>query len=431
MTTIPKTRRRPRFYYGWWIVFVMVLTGAVQSSQGHPTLGVFMKPITEQFGWSRGAYASGMTVGTLLGGFIAIPLGRLVDRHGGRWILTTAAFVVGGTVILTSFVTSFWQFFIIQTIARTVNMGVVVLVMQVIIPKWFVRKRGRAVAFGGIGNMIGNAGMPLFVQFFISRVGWRAAAVILGTTVWTVTLPPIWFFLRRSPEDIGLLPDGDREETEGLARRNEGSSIRPARVEASLTVRQVLRHRSLYLLVTAFTLSTLVGSSINLHAIPYLSDRGLSAGMAVTVMAVFSSSGAAGALVMGFAVERYPARYVLAAAFLLGALSYIVLLNVNGPMVAFFWAGYSGVVRGGMHTLTQVIYADYYGRRSLGAIRGLTSPAQMGANSLGPLAAALAFDFSGSYFSIFALYGVLMVAASFSIFLARPPESPAPVGATV
>ena len=134
---------------------------------------------------------------------------------------------------------------------------------------------------------------------------------------------------------------------------------------------------------------------------------------------------------MGLVVERYPARYVLAAAFLLGALSYIVLLNVNGPMVAFFWAGYSGVVRGGMHTLTQVIYADYYGRRSLGAIRGLTSPAQMGANSLGPLAAALAFDFSGSYFSIFALYGVLMVAASFSIFLARPPESPAPVGATV
>ena len=425
-----KTRRPPRFYYGWWIVFVVALSGIVQSSQGHPALGVFMKPITEHFGWSRGAYTSGMTIGSMLGGFIAIGFGPLVDRHGGRWILTTAAFLVGGTVILTAFVTSFWQFFVLQVFARTVNMGVVVLVMQVVIPKWFLRKRGRAVAFGGIGNMIGNACTPLYVQFFVGRFGWRLAAFILGSTVWAVTLPPIWYFLRRSPEDMGLRLDGDQEDSEKVARRDNPASTHPARVEASLTVRQVLRHRSLYLLVTAITLLTLVGSSINLHVIPYLSDRGLGDGLAVSVMAAFSSSGAVGALMMGFIVERFPARYVLSGAFLLGALSYIILLNVNGPMVAFIWAGYSGVVSGGMYTLTQVIFADYYGRGSLGAIRGLTSPAQMGANSLGPLAAALAFDYSGGYFSIFALYGALMAVASSIVFLARPPASPAPPEAT-
>ena len=429
MTNVPRIRR-PRFYYGWWIVFVVVLAGVVQSTQGHPALGVFLKPITEHFDWSRGAYTSGMTVGTMLGGFIAIFIGPLVDRHGGRWILTTAAFVVGGTLILTAFVTSFWQFFVLQIIARTVNMGIVVLVMQVVISKWFVRRRGRAVAIGGLGGMIGNAGTPLFVQFFIGRIGWRASAVILGSTVWAVILPPIWFFLRRSPEDMGLLPDGDSEGSEQVARRNEGRSTPPARVETSMEVRQVLRHRSLYLLITAFTLSSLVGSSLNLHAIPYLSDRGLSAGVAVSVMAVLSSTGAAGALLMGFAVERYPARFVLSAAFVLGAISYMILLNVNGLIVAFLWAGYAGVVRGGAGILTQIIYADYYGRESLGSIRGLTSPTQMGANSLGPLAAALAFDLRGDYVFIFALYGVLMVAASFIIFLARPPASPVPVEAT-
>ncbi len=430
MTNVPNTLRRPRFYYGWWIVFVVALAGLVQSSQGHPALGVFMKPVTEDFGWTRGAYTAGMTIGSMLGGFIAIAIGPMVDRHGGRWILTSATFVVGGTVILTSFVTTFWQFFVLQIIARTVNMGIVVLVMSVIIPKWFVRKRGRAVAFGSVGNMIGNAGTPLFVQYFISRLGWRSAAFILGSTVWVVTLVPIWFLLRRSPEDMGLLPDGESGDPKEMVGRRGSSSTRPVRVEASLTVRQVLRHPSLYLLVTAVTLSMLVGSSVNLHTIPYLSDKGLSAGLAVIVMAVFSSTGAIGALTMGFVVERYTARLVLSAAFLLGAFSYIILLNVNGPAIAFLWAGYSGVVTGGMGTLTQVIYADYYGRGSLGAIRGLTSPAQMAANSVGPLAAALAFDSSGGYFSIFALYGVLMVAASFSTFLARPPVSPAPVEAT-
>lgn len=424
MTNIPKVRRRPQLYYGWWIVLTVVLAGIVQSSQGHPALGAFMKPMTEYFGWSRGAYTSGMTIGSMLGGFIAVFIGPLVDRYGGRWILTISSFVVGGTVILTGFIKTFWQFFILQIIARTVNMGIVVLVMSVVIPKWFVRKRGRAVAFGHMGGMIGNASSPLFIQYFVSGIGWRAAAIILGSTVWALTLAPIWHFLRRSPEDMGLLPDGDMKDPKQLDKDSEAGRRRPARIETSMTVREVLRHPSLYLLITAFTLSSLVGSSLNLHVIPYLSDKGLSPGLAVSVMAVLSSTGGIGAILMGFIVERYPARVVLSIAFILVSLSYIILLNVNGPTVAFLWATYAGMVRGGGGILGQIIYADYYGRGSLGSIRGLTSPAQMGANSIGPLLAALAFDFRGDYFFIFALYGFLMVAASFSVFLARPPSNP-------
>ena len=427
MSDIPDTKRRPKFFYGWWIVFVVILAGIVQSSQGHPALGAFMKPMTEHFGWTRGAYTSGMTIGSMLGGFIAVFIGPMVDRHGGRLILTSSSFIVGGTVILTGFVKSFWQFFVLQIIARTVNMGIVVLVMQVVIPKWFIKRRGRAVAFGHFGGMIGNAGTPLFIQYFVSRLGWRHAAVILGSSVWALCVPPIWFFLRRSPEDTGLLPDGEKQTSE-QERENPAEGItNVSRVETSMTVRQVLRHPSLYLLVTAFTLSSLVGSSLNLHAIPYLSDKGLTADMAVIVQAVLSSTGGIGAILMGFIVERYPARVVLSIAFLFVSFSYIILLNVNGPTIAFLWAGYAGMVRGGGGILGQIIYADYYGRDSLGSIRGLTSPAQMGANSVGPLLASLAFDFRGDYFFIFALYGFLMVAASFSVFLARPPANSIPV----
>ena len=386
-----------------------------------------MKPMTEDFGWTRGEYASGMALGSLIGGFLSIGIGPLIDRYGARWILTTAAFIVAGTVVCTSFVTAFWQFFLLQIFARSINMGVVALAMQVIIPKWFVRKRGRAVAFGSIGNAIGNAGTPLFSQLFINWLGWRHSLLILGTTVWAITLVPIWFFLRRSPEDMGLLPDGDQEESGGK-RSTEGErhSGETRVLENSLTVRQVLRHRSVYLLLVSFTLAALVGSSLYLHIIPYLSDKGMSPGAAVMVMAVLSSCTVIGALVSGFAVEKYSARYLLSVGFLLAAASYIILLNVTTPAVALFWAVYLGVINGGIHTLMQVIYADYYGSRSLGAIRGLNAPAQMGANSLGPLAAAVAFDYRGDYFLIFALYGILLVFSSLSIFLARPPVNVAP-----
>lgn len=420
---IPKIRF-PRIYYGWWIVFVVILAHVVQSSQGHPALGVFMKPMTEHFGWSRGVYTSGMTIGSMLGGLIAIFIGPLVDRYGGKWILTVSTIIIGGTLILTGLVVSLWQFFVLQIIARTVNMGVVVLVMQVVIPKWFVRKRGRAVAFGGLGNMIGNAGIPLFVQFLLTRVGWRNAAMILGATVCVVTLPFTLLFLRRSPEDMGLLPDGDEESEQRTANTTGTVSQQLSTETISMTVREVLHHRSFYLLIVAFTLSALVGSSLNLHVIPYLSDKGLSPGLTVSVNTVLFSCGAIGALLMGFIVERFPARYVLSAIFVLGAVSYVILINVNGAEIAILWAAYAGVVRGGGGVLTQIIYADYYGRRSLGAIRGLTSPTSMGANSIGPLLAALAFDMRGDYYSIFVLFGILMVLASVSIFVARPPRAP-------
>ena len=107
MSDIPDTKRQPRFFYGWWIVFAVILAGIVQSSQGHPALGAFMKPMTEYFGWTRGDYTSGMTIGSMLGGFIAVFIGPLVDRHGGRLILTGSSLIVGGTVILTGFVKNF------------------------------------------------------------------------------------------------------------------------------------------------------------------------------------------------------------------------------------------------------------------------------------------------------------------------------------
>ena len=86
---IPKS---PRIFYGWDIVFVVFLAGIVQSAQGHPALGVFMKPMTEDFGWTRGTFTAGMTIGSFLGGFLSIALGPMVDKHGGKWILFFGAF---------------------------------------------------------------------------------------------------------------------------------------------------------------------------------------------------------------------------------------------------------------------------------------------------------------------------------------------------
>ena len=422
MTTPATPRPAPRFYYGWVIVAVVGLASFAQSAEAMPVLGVFLKPITEEFGWSRSLFTGALTLGTLLGGFLAIGVGPMIDRYGGRWILTIAITIVGSALILTSRINALWEFYLLQIIARMVGMGVVMLSLQVIIPKWFISKRGRAVAIGQVGLTLGNVVTPLYAQLLVRVADWRAAAATAGAVMLALSILPTAIFLRRRPEDMGLLPDGASAESD-VTKRHVSSDAAPRlpRSEISLSVRQVVRLPSFYLLVTSFGLVMIVAPGLFLHLIAYLTDRDLSAGVAVGVMAVVAGSAALGSVGFGFLAERYSTRLLLSIDLVLMAGGYVFLLAADSPTLALLWGLYMGLVQGGIFTLQQVILADYYGRESLGAVRGIVWPVQTTANAFGPLASAMAYDIAGNYSFIFGLFAVLGLLAGLCVFLARPP----------
>ena len=140
---------RGKIYYGWFIVatvfFVLMVTMGARVS-----LGVFVIPMSEEFGWSRSLYTGAMTIGTVLGGALALGIGPLLDRYGGRWALVVAFTVLGAIWVLMAAIQTLWQFYALQILARTIMIGVVGLGMGVIIPKWFIAKRGRALALSGM-----------------------------------------------------------------------------------------------------------------------------------------------------------------------------------------------------------------------------------------------------------------------------------------
>ena len=422
VTATRPTRPAPRLYYGWVIVAVISLASFAQSAEGMPVLGVFLKPITVEFGWSRSLFTGALTLGTLLGGVLAIGIGPMIDRYGGRWILTIAIIIVGSTLILTSRINALWQFYLLQTMARMVSVGVVMLFLQIAIPKWFIAKRGRAVAIGQVGLTLGNVVTPLYVQLLIRVADWRAAAATAGVVMLVLSILPTAIFLRRRPEDMGLLPDGASPESD-VKRQHESSNAAPERPrsEVSLSVRQVVRLHSFYLLVLSFTIVMIVAPGMFLHLIPYLTDRDLSPGIAVTVMAVVAGSAALGSIGFGLLAERYSTRLLLSMDLVLMAGGYLFLLAADSPTLALLWGLYMGLVQGGIFTMQQVILADYYGRESLGAVRGIVWPVQATANAFGPLASALAYDINGSYSLIFGVFGFLGLLSSLCVFLARPP----------
>ena len=243
MAVPQQAKRSPRFFYGWVMVVVVALAGFSASTEALPVLGIFLKPVAGEFGWSRAAFTTPIMLGGLLGSVAALLTGPLVDRFGSRWALVGAFSILGLSFVLMAAMQELWHYYVIQMIARSMNTGVMAVATAVIIPNWFIVRRGRAFSLANLGFPIGASVIPLFVQFLISASGWRTAALGVGILVWAVSMAPSALFIRRRPEDMGLVPDG---RTAGPLDVSPDVSL-----DASLTLAQAFREPAFYLLSLA------------------------------------------------------------------------------------------------------------------------------------------------------------------------------------
>lgn len=440
VVTVTKKAALGGFYYGWVIVAVTALIQFAGGTETFPVLGLFLNPMKEDLGWGAAAFTAPMTIGTILGGFAGMLVGPAIDKYGAKWIMTGAAVILGGTFFLMGFVTQYWQHFVLQIIARGITAGAFFLVVGIVIPKWFVAMRGRATAYSGLGGRLGHFVTPIMVQAIIITLGWRAAWASLGILVWAAAIIPVFFFLKSKPEDMGLLPDGltpeeaarlKALEQEKQAKKRPGRRVLSAAQEVSFGLGEAMRTRSFYLMLIATSLLSLVISGLHFHWMAYLEGQGLSKGVAVASISISSLAGIPSSFVAGFLAERIHVRYLLALTYVGFALSVAILIFTTTPLMAYTYGIALGVFSGVTFTVSLVVWADYYGRGSLGAIRGMTSPINQVTNASGPLVAAIAFDMTGSYSAILWTFVAISGATSLFWVLATPPKKetaePAPV----
>ncbi|MBI4198302.1 MAG: MFS transporter [Chloroflexi bacterium] len=425
--TVSKKATGSGFYYGWVIVAVTALVQFAGGTETFPVLGLFLGPMTEELGWSRASFTAPMTIGTILGGLAGLFVGPAIDKYGARWVMTIAAVLLGIVFFLMGFVTELWQHNILQILGRGITAGAFFLMAGIVLPKWFIAKRGRATAFSGLGGRLGQFTTPIMVQAVILAFGWRYAWASLGVLVWAVGILPAFFFLKSKPEDMGLLPDGLTPEEE--ARRKEapqGQTSRRRRsrsvVEVSLGPREALRTRAFYLMLAAQSLLSLVISGLHFHWFAYMTGQGLSSSVAVASIAISSLAGVPVSLLAGFLAERFPIRYILTVTYVGFAASVALLVFTTTPLMAYAYGIALGSFSGVTFTVSLVVWADYYGRGSLGAIRGITSPVNQTTNASGPLIAALAYDITGSYTAILWVFVAITAGTSLFWLLATPPK---------
>lgn len=425
----PLARRaaKPKFFYGWYIVAVGFLANVASSFALASTMSIFLKPLTADLGISRGVFSLLRSGEGIISACIAPLVGTLVDRYGGRWLMVIGTTIVAIGYFLLTHVESFAQFAAIRlTLVSLGDSMMGYMVVNVIIAQWFARQRSRALAFSSMGVGFAKVCMPVLAAWLILTLGWRQTWLVFGFMTLGLLLVPALLVIRRSPESMGLLPDGG---TETLAAADTSSKQDLGAVEigaqdALWTRGEAIRTSAFWLLVITFGISSMGVTGLNLHVYSYVTDVGYSPVIAATVMSIIASMQLASPLVWGVLADKIGARYAATLRFVIQAIGLAIAI-LTGNMVCLYLGFFLyGIGLGGNMVLPDTLWAGYFGRRSLGRIRGMGLLVSQVLAAMGPPFFGFLFDITGGYGLSFAIFGaVLMTSALLSLML-KPPRKP-------
>lgn len=397
------------FYYGWVVLGSLCLAGFARQGPAVAVLSVFVVPMTEAFGWSRAAIAGAVSLGGLLAAFVSPMLGPVLDRRGPRLILCLAVLATGLSTMALSLVESLVVFYLLFVFARMVWASPFDLGLYSALNNWFVARRTFATAFATLFQMLGLVGLPIIAQLAMHDGGWQAGWLAVGSTVLIVGFLPVWLLLVRRPEDLGLSPDPAK------------AGGKAAAAEPRFSRAEALRTRAFWLLSFYTALVYPVQAGVSLHQAAHLIERGLSPITAATAISVFSIMSAVSGFGLGFLPRRLPLHYTMMAAAALLATGCFLLIGVGSAQAAYLAVGLFGLGIGGLMTLLPVAWADYFGRESFGAIRGVVLSVQTLAQAAGPVLSGALRDWSGSYALSLTVFGCLgLLAVGVALATTRP-----------
>ena len=387
-----------------------------------PVLTVFVKPIQDELGWSYTTIATGFLIGSASGAVASSLTGWLVDRYGPRVVVALGGVGLAGALVGLSTIQEPWHFWTFFGLARGSVIAGVEIGSSVAIAKWFVRQRGRTLAVKSMGQRSGQVVLPIVSFLIMDASDWRTAYVALSGFACLAIIGPALLLMRSQPEDHGMLPDGTTD-----LRNAQGDRRPQARVveEESWTLREARSTRAFWLITVFLVCTPFVQGATNLHMAPIFHDRGLSEGQAVAIVSIFGMSSVSSILPTGFIMERVHVRLgAMVQAVLVLTTMGLLLIPAGGFPLAVLWAIIFGVAAGMRNVIEVLLLANYFGRASLGAIKGFTAPFRM-ISPFGPVLAGFIRDESGSYtgaFILFASVAVLMLLLM--VFATQPTKAP-------
>ena len=390
-----------------WIILTTGFAILFFNGGSRSALGLMLKPMVDDLGWSRSALSLGITAYMLVSA-LALPfVGRLADRYDLRWIMGAGVIVGAVGVGLMSLIAEPWQLFAVYGLVFALgNAGISNPIVSVMIVRWFPDRRGVANSVAVSGNAMGQLVIVGLLAQSLVRFGWRTSYAALGLANLVILAPIVFAAARARPS-------------------GEASGSSPAATEPAVDLRQVplLTSVQLWLLGGIYAICGFQDFFVATHVVAFALDIGFGTLVAGNLLALMGVMGLLGVLASGFLADRMgPGRPTLLCFVMRIGIFALVMLSQAKPAVMIFALLY-GFTFLMTAPLTVIFSGNIFGTARLGRISGTISMIHQISGGIGALAGALAFDIWGSYDRAFALMLALSVVATAGTLLVRDKEA--------
>ena len=423
--------RKPRLFYGWYVLaasFVILFL----NSGGRFTIGVMMKPIAAEFGWSRGAISSALFLNMALYALATIITGRLYDRYGPKWIIAVSTVFWSAGYALMAQMGSLGEFFLYYGVMNAVGLaGTTVAIIGSLMGSWFEKRRGLAVSLAFAGGCLGQFFLvPVFSDMIVID-GWQRASLwIAGLTV-VVNLALTFGVIRGTPERLGLRPYG-RHDGQGAAPEKVALTGAPPKAGAAgsgrdLTLAEAMRSRSLWLYTAAMFSCGGADFLVAAHLVPLVTDSGLSNAVAANMLAWLGLMSLVGILLAGPASDAIGNKTPIVITFFLRVALFVMLVLVKGVVPFWLFSLGFGLTLTVTAPLTPTLVCALYGSTHIGFISAFINTVHMLGGGLWIYLGGVIFDKTGNYDLGFIISAGLAAVALVCTLLIREERHTPPV----
>jgi MFS family permease len=402
------TAKKPGFFYGYVIVFIGFVNMLVMFGTFY-SFGVFFKPLSTDFGWTRATTSGAYSLGMFLSGLLAIVMGKLTDRFGPRIVLTISGFLFGLGFLLMSRVSTIWQLYLFYGVVVGVGLSGGFVPPLSTVARWFVKRRGIMTGFVVAGIGVGTLIIPPVATWLIASWDWSTAYLVIGAVVFVLIILSAQF-LKFDPRRMGLLPDGESEEAAGGNLHARGSSFHQAMGSWQLWV--------LFSILFCFGYCL---HNVIAHIANHVTDLGYSAAVGAAVLSVVGGLSIAGRIATGSITDRLGSKPPLIVNLILMAAAFFWLLAAGELWMFYLFAVVLGFAYGGLAAMESPIVAELFGLSSHGVIMGVASFGYTLGGAVGPLVAGGIFDAFGDYQIAFLVCAVVAVLGIILAWRLKPP----------
>ena len=373
--------------YQWMIIascFVMLALG----SSINFNFGIFLKPLSDEFGWARSSVSAGFSIFMITGSASAILAGAMADKFGTRRIVIAGTLMITLAMILASRLESIWEFYLLIGVVSGLGRSAFNTPILTFIQRAFTQNRGLATGLAGAGGGLGILMTAPILGHIIASYGWRVSYIVMGSAVLVLTLPAVSFIKAEKVTD-----------TPGGVKSTKKTTYREAAMlpEASLGVMEIMRRRPFWTILGSHASDCICHSVLLVHLVPFAIESGMPRVQAATLMSALGAGALVGRLAGGIMADRIGPKGTLLLFLSMQTFPVPLLLFSPGLGTMYFVAIFVGIGLGGHGTLYPLVTREFYGPKRVGLLYGtFTMGASIGMAS-GSFFGGVLYDLAGNY----------------------------------